>query len=168
MGFCSWDQCRGGETQRVLKRLNLVTFFFFLIQSPEMMCACFWKVGAVLFQGPTSVDCTSLQGEPPPTPRAFLKRRTPDTSQLFPALTEWAVHTLYPLTQSSLKPVWWVFLLPHFKAQEARREGGLAMVRRPGECALWKNRGSKAGDIATTLNDVPEGRGSSGESQARR
>lgn len=124
MGFCSWDQCGGGETHRVLKHLNLVTFFFFLIQSPEMMCACFWKVGAVLFQGPTSVDCTSLQGEPTPTPRAFLKRRTPDTSQLFPALPEWAVHTLYPLTQSSLKPVWWVLLLPHFKAQEARGEGG--------------------------------------------
>lgn len=56
--------------------------------------------------------------------RAFLKTRTPDTSQLFPALTVRAVHTLYPLTQSSLKPVWWVFLLPHFKAQEARGEGG--------------------------------------------
>lgn len=71
-----------------------------------------------------SKEC-GLYLSPGRTPtRAFLKRRTPDTSQLFPALTVRAVHTLYPLTQSSLKPVWWVFLLPHFKAQEARGEGG--------------------------------------------
>lgn len=69
MGFCSGDQGRRGEPWRVLQRLNLATTFFsFLIQSPEMMCACFWKVGEVLFQGPKSVDCTSLQGEPPPGP----------------------------------------------------------------------------------------------------
>lgn len=27
-------------------------FFFFFIQSPDTMCACFQKMGAVLFQGP--------------------------------------------------------------------------------------------------------------------